>query len=247
LQPSVANITAVILAGGFGTRIKHLLGELPKPMAPVAGRPFIEWVMRYLAKQGVTQAVLSTGHLAETIELQFQNTPLAGVKISCVQETSPLGTGGGVVHAIRASGKTPAAWLVLNGDSLVFADLREAAAALSDDSLGGVIIGREVPDTSRYGTIVTKADGTLARFEEKRPGRGLINAGVYLFRHSLIEKFPAQTPLSMEKEVFPTLLAAGGRFKVVSTAAPFLDIGTPESLPQAEGFIAENRGEFALG
>ncbi|MBI5773313.1 MAG: nucleotidyltransferase family protein [Verrucomicrobia bacterium] len=245
MQPSVSNISAVILAGGFGTRIKHLLGELPKPMAPVAGRPFVEWVARYLARQGVTRAVLSTGHLAETIERHFQNAPVAGMNVSCVAETSPLGTGGGVAHAIRTSGETPAAWLVLNGDSLVFADLREAAAALADDSLGGVIIGREVPDTSRYGTIISHADGTLARFEEKRPGRGLINAGVYLFRHSLVEKFPAQTPLSMEKEIFPALLARGVRFKVLATSAPFLDIGTPESLPQADGFIAENRGQFA--
>lgn len=169
------------------------------------------------------------------------------MKTSCVRETTPLGTGGGVVHSIRESGETPSAWLVLNGDSLVFADLREAAAALADDSIGGVIIGREVPDTSRYGTIVSHDDDTLARFEEKRPGRGLINAGVYLFRHSLIEKFPPQTPLSMEKEVFPALLESGVRFKVVSTNAPFLDIGTPESLPQAEAFIAENKNQFVVG
>ena len=98
----------IILAGGFGTRIKHLLGELPKPMAPVAGRPFVEWVVRYLARQGVTRAALSTGHLAETIERHFQSAPVAGMKTSCVRETTPLGTGGGVVNAYLSGAHFPA-------------------------------------------------------------------------------------------------------------------------------------------
>ena len=87
-------VAAVILAGGLGTRIKHLLPNLPKPMAPVAGRPFLEWVGRYLVKQGIQQIVISTGYLSEVVERHFENRPIPGVNIRCVAEPEPLGTGG---------------------------------------------------------------------------------------------------------------------------------------------------------
>jgi D-glycero-alpha-D-manno-heptose 1-phosphate guanylyltransferase len=114
-----------VLAGGFGRRIQHLLPDLPKPMAPVAGRPFLEWVVRYLAAQKIRRVILSTGHLAETVvPKHFQSQPVPGVDVWCVPETKPLGTAGGFLNAIRARrGEKPAAWLVLNGDSLAPAPL----------------------------------------------------------------------------------------------------------------------------
>src|SRR4051812_23943954 len=96
-------ITAVVLAGGFGTRIRHLLGDLPKPMAPVNGRPFVEWVVRYLAAQGIRHVILSTGYLAETVEKHFLSQPVAGVKVVCVPETTPLGTAGGFLNAAHGA------------------------------------------------------------------------------------------------------------------------------------------------
>ena len=239
------DVTAVVLAGGQGTRVRHLLPGLPKPMASIAGRPFLEWAVRYLAHQGIKQVVISTGFLSEVIERHFQQNPVPGVATQCVVEGTPMGTGGGFLHAARTSGRKPSVWLVMNGDSLVFADLSEAMVPLADTNISAVIIGRSVPDASRYGTLARGTAGELLRFEEKRPGAGVINSGIYLLRDSLLEKFPAQTPLSFEKDVFPSWLAGGIRIQTVVTEAPFLDIGTPETLPQAEPFILANRRHFA--
>ena len=121
--------TAVVLAGGFGKRIQHLLPDLPKPMAPVNGRPFLEWVVRYLAAQKIRRVILSTGHRAEIVAKHFRSQPVKNVHVSCVPETQPLGTAGGFLNAIRgaADGSRPQgpAWLVLNGDSLAPASLAE--------------------------------------------------------------------------------------------------------------------------
>jgi NDP-sugar pyrophosphorylase family protein len=239
-------MTAVILAGGLGTRVQHLLPGVPKPMAPVAGRPFLEWVVRYLAKQGVNRTVISTGYLTGIVERHFQTQPVPGVNVQCVSEPEPLGTAGGFLQAVRSAGQPPPAWLVLNGDSLVFANLQSAVAPFADPAVSGVIVGRTVPDASRYGALAMGPSGELLRFEEKRPGAGVINTGIYLLRHSLLAEFPAPSPLSFERDVFPVLIARGFRLQTVVTDAPFLDIGTPESLPQAEGFIRENNAEFAV-
>jgi D-glycero-alpha-D-manno-heptose 1-phosphate guanylyltransferase len=240
---SPEKIIAVVLAGGFGTRIKHLLGDLPKPMASVNGKPFIEWVVRYLAKQKIQNVILSTGHLAETIGKHFQSQPVKNIQISCVPETKPLGTAGGFLNAIRDAKEKPQAWLVMNGDSLVLASLGNLFHMLAGRT-EGAILGVRVPDASRFGTISQNEHGELTGFNEKKSGAGVINAGVYLFRPSAIELFPAQTPLSFELDVFPALIARKIRLKVCVTDAPFLDIGTPESLPLAENFIRRNGNFF---
>jgi D-glycero-alpha-D-manno-heptose 1-phosphate guanylyltransferase len=144
-------ITAVILAGGFGTRIKHLLGELPKPMAPVLGKPFVEWVIRYLSAQKICNVILSTGYAAETVEKHFQPQPVKKVRVTCVPETLPLGTAGGFLNAIRGT-KNSEAFLALNGDSLVLAPLEKFFNSLNDENISGAILGVRVPDASRFGT-----------------------------------------------------------------------------------------------
>jgi NDP-sugar pyrophosphorylase family protein len=239
-------ITAVILAGGFGTRIKHLLSDLPKPMAPVNGKPFVEWVVRYLAAQGIRNVILSTGHLAETVAQHFTPQPVKNVRVTCVPETTPLGTAGGFLHAARSAEKNPTAWLVLNGDSLVVAPLDKLFASLDQPEIEGAILGVPMADASRFGTLSQNANGDLTGFNEKKSGAGNINAGVYLFRDTTLKKFPAKMPLSFETDVFPTLIASGVRLKTVLSAAPFIDIGTPESLPQAEDFVRKNLNQFAV-
>lgn len=241
-----AQITAVVLAGGFGTRIKHLLGDLPKPMAGVNGKPFVEWVVRYLAAQGIRNVILSTGHLAETVEKHFAPQPVKNVRVTCVPETTPLGTAGGFLNAANSAKEKPAAWLVLNGDSLVIAPLAGLFASLDEPQIEGGILGVPMADASRFGTLSQNAAGDLSGFNEKKLGAGNINAGVYLFRDSALKKFPKKTPLSFEVDVFPTLIHSGARLKTVLSKAPFLDIGTPESLPQAESFIQNNLAHFAI-
>lgn len=237
-------IVAVILAGGLGTRIQHLLPNLPKPMAPVRGRPCLEWLVRYLAGQGIRRILISTGHLSEVIERHFATNPVYGVKVCCVQETRPLGTGGGFLNAVHACGEVATGWLVLNGDTFALADLAQAMTALEAGNTTGVIFARAVADTSRYGSLVTDASGNLARFEEKRPGEGLISAGVYLFRDELVRTFSDRIPLSLERDVFPALTSSGALIKVLPMDTPFLDIGTPETLPEADRFICENLAWF---
>jgi NDP-sugar pyrophosphorylase family protein len=244
VSPSANQITAVVLAGGFGRRIEHLLPDLPKPMAPVAGRPFLEWIVRYLAAQDIRRVILSTGHLAAVVEKHFRAQPVSGVNVRCVPETGPLGTAGGFLNAIRQAGDPPAAWLVLNGDSLAPAPLDEMVQSIADPQMAGAILGVPMPDASRYGTILQDPKGELAGFNEKQPGAGVINAGVYLFRAPVIGLFPDKTPLSFETDVFPALIAGRIRLKVCVTNAPFLDIGTPESLPLAEEFIRRTRTFF---
>ena len=252
MKLSSSEITAVVLAGGFGTRVRHLLPGVPKPMATVAGRPFLEWVVRYLARQGIANVVLSTGYLADLVEQHFRSQPVKGVAVSCVAEGEPMGTAGGFLNAARRSGQTPAVWLVLNGDSLVFADLSAAARLLEEPATAGgarsqgVILGREMADASRFGSIAIDPAGSLRGFQEKRPGGGVINAGVYLLRSALLDAFPRDRwPLSFETDVFPALTSSGAAIRVQVVNAPFLDIGTPETLSQAEAFIQLHRGEFA--
>jgi D-glycero-alpha-D-manno-heptose 1-phosphate guanylyltransferase len=231
---------AVILAGGFGTRVKHLLPNIPKPMASVAGKPFVEWIIKYLFAQGLTDIILSTGYLAEVIQSYFETNPIEGINLESYQETKPLGTGGGFVNIVKQSGKKPKAWLITNGDSLIFTDLSPLWTYLADDSVSGVILGLSVTDTSRYGSLVYDQDGNLVNFAEKQPGKGVINAGVYLLRHNLVTKFPSINPLSFEQDIFPFLLQQGIKIKVQIVTAPFLDIGTPATLSQAEQFIQQN-------
>jgi D-glycero-alpha-D-manno-heptose 1-phosphate guanylyltransferase len=227
----------IILAGGAGTRIRHLYPDLPKPMVPAAGAPFIEWVLRYLRQEGLTRFIVSLGHLASAAENYLASRPAEDCQIKTVREPAPLGTAGALVFAAGAADRGADPLLLANGDSLALADLSPAWRLLSDESVDGVVIGVRVDDASRYGGLETADDGRLLRFNEKRPGAGLINAGMYLFRRRLLDEFPSNSPLSLEQDVFPRLLAAGARLTVHRCQAPFLDIGTPESVRQADSFV----------
>jgi D-glycero-alpha-D-manno-heptose 1-phosphate guanylyltransferase len=233
-------LSVILLAGGFGTRLRSLHRDLPKPMIPIGGEPFLEWVLRYWKRQGIDHAVLSLGHLAHVAQDHFARYPPEGLRIETVIESDPLGTGGAVRYAAQsAAGRLSNPFFVANGDSLVAAEL-EPALQLLEDGADGVLLGVSVPDASRYGTLVLDGGNRLLRFGEKQQGSGVINAGVYLFRRHLLDWFPPQTPLSMEVDVFPALLARAADLRVAICQAPFLDIGTPESLAQAESFLQAN-------
>ncbi|HEY8965559.1 MAG TPA: sugar phosphate nucleotidyltransferase [Candidatus Methylacidiphilales bacterium] len=242
-----ASVAAVVLAGGQGTRIRHLLPDLPKPMAPAAGKPFVEWVVRYLAKQGIGKAVVSAGYKAEAIAAHCAGLSVPGIDVSCVAEPEPCGTAGGFLHAVEASGLSPEAWLVVNGDSLALAGLDPLFAAAARCDLA--LLGLRADDASRYGTIAVGTNNRITGFAEKKEGGGpgTISVGVYLIRHEVLASFPAGLPLSFETDVFPGLLANGTALGVapLPSETPFLDIGTPETLHRAEGFIAANPAFFA--
>tara|TARA_Y100000588_G_scaffold367030_1_gene433324 strand:+ start:927 stop:1655 length:729 start_codon:yes stop_codon:yes gene_type:complete len=239
----LSNITAVILAGGFGTRIKSLLGDLPKPMVPVNGKPFIEWIVRWLKAQGVRDVIISAGYRAEALEKHFSILPVPEMNVCCINEPKPMGTGGGLAFAANKIEKEPDLLLVLNGDSLIFPDLNLLHSDLDDAE--GVIVTRPVPDTARYGSVHINESNRITDFDEKRPGAGQINGGVYLLRNSLLKSFLKSRPLSLEKDVFPEFIREGIKLNAHSVNSPFLDIGTPETLPLAEAFISENQAHFA--
>ena len=230
-------IVAVILAGGVGTRLRDTLPDRPKPMALVAGRPFLEWVVRYLAAQGVRRFVLSTGHFSEVVKTHFARG-IGSLKISCAWEREPLDTAGGFLNGVESVTPRPGWWLVCNGDSLAVADLGgllNSTAAKGDAD--GAILGVEVADTGRYGRLIVSDSGELKEFGDKRSGRGLINAGVYLLRDEFVRSLGQVRPLSFERDVFPGALKDGSRLHVAVTNGAFLDIGTPQSLGQAKDFI----------
>jgi len=239
-------VTSVVLAGGFGTRVRHLLPDVPKPMAPVLGRPFLDWILSYLERQGVPSAVLSTGHLSEVIERHYQSGLAGKVRVTCVRESTPLGTAGGFLYACQNAGELAAerGWLVLNGDSLTVTSLEPLFRLLDDPSIDGGLLAVPQEDASRFGTLEIDARNRLLQFREKRPGAGLINAGVYLLRPRVLEMARWEMPLSFETQLFPTLISRGADLRVVPCTASFLDIGTPETLRQAEEFVTANHAWF---
>jgi D-glycero-alpha-D-manno-heptose 1-phosphate guanylyltransferase len=236
--------SVILLAGGLGTRVRALYPDLPKPMIPARGEPFLEWVIRYWCRQGAAHMAVSVGHLAEVAERYLAGR--APEVVETVREPHPMGTGGAVRYAaqhVRSPLSDP--FVVANADSLVLASMSGALARLErNPAVSGVVLGLEMEDAARYGSLdLGDGDGDrLLGFREKRPGRAVINAGVYCFRRSLLDLFPAGEPLSMETQVFPALLASGARMEVerVPAATPFLDMGTPESLAQLDAFIAGN-------
>jgi D-glycero-alpha-D-manno-heptose 1-phosphate guanylyltransferase len=228
--------SVILLAGGLGARLQGLHPEVPKPMIPVAGRPFLEWAIQYWERQGVRRVILSLGHLAVIAEAHFEERICGGVRVEMVREPRSMGTGGAVRFAALASVPSDP-FFVANGDSLVLADVSAALLLMQDPSVDAVVLGVTLEDASRYGSLDVDADGTLRSFREKEAGTGLINAGIYLFRQRTLDLFPLKTPLSLETEVFPALLERGSRIVVHRCAGPFLDMGTPEDLKRMGEFI----------
>lgn len=235
----------MILAGGKGTRVAHLLPGIPKPMACVAGRPFIDWVVLQLSKDGIETFLLSTGHLGEGIESHFKANPVDGVRIRCVQESSPCGTAGGFLNVLRAQPETPqGGYLVVNGDSLVVADTGRLVREARRQGWDAALFGLTVEDARRFGSMDVSEEGLLNGFREKGSVSGIINAGVYWFSPACVTRFPHRLPLSFEVDVFPSLVAGGARIGVMAVEAPFIDIGTPASMSEADAFI---QSHFPLG
>lgn len=232
-------IEAIILAGGKGTRLKSVLDDRSKPMAIIGGKPFIEWILLMLRRQGIQRAVICTGHLSETVESYFGDGRNIGMKIAFARDPFPLGTGGAIHNAL---GKTRSNHiLVLNGDSYLPVNLLSFLKAHLACNARASISLVQVKDISRYGSVKVNKDGKVLAFMEKsmRKQSGLINAGIYLLERDVVKEIPEGGMVSLEKEVFPDLIGKG--LYGVLCDGPFIDIGTPESLNKAEKIL---KGEF---
>ncbi len=237
-------VDAVILVGGKGTRLQGIVRDRPKPMAEVCGRPFLEWLLLALQLQGVRRVILATGHMAETIEVHFRNPGPLAMELVFSRERAPLGTGGALRNALDKISTQRV--LVLNGDSTCPFDLDLLMERHLRSKALATLWLVPVEDCSRYGSVEVDADGRVTAFREKTPSPrpGLISAGVYLLERSALEGIPPHRPVSLETEVFPSLVGTG--LYASTGRGPFLDIGTPESYAAAARFLAANAPDFSL-
>lgn len=222
---------AIILAGGLGTRLKKVVPDLPKPMAPVAGRPFLEILLSMLASKGFTRVILSLGFMSEKISLHFGDSYL-GMDLIYEVEGQPLGTGGAIRAALAQCEEDHA--FIFNGDTYLELEVDELEK-LWQESHNPVIVVREVPDTTRFGRVEI-SDGRVIVFLEKgESGLGLINAGCYVLPKYALDEFPLGQPFSIETEFFIKNLQHI-RFDGFITQGRFIDIGVPVdySLAQTE-------------
>lgn len=234
--------TALILAGGLGTRLRSVVADVPKVLAPVHGRPFLACLLDQLADAGLRHAVLCTGYRADLIEAAFGDS-YRSLTLEYSQETEPLGTGGALrLAASRARSETI---LAMNGDSFIDADIPSFFASHFASRLDASLLLTEVADTARYGRVQVDHGGRVRSFEEKgaHRGTGSINAGVYLMRRSLLHAAPAGVAVSLERDLLPHWIAGG--LGGVLCRGRFLDIGTPESFAETETFFKPGRSASA--
>jgi NDP-sugar pyrophosphorylase family protein len=230
----LARVPVAILAGGLGTRLRPALGDQPKVLAEIDGRPFVAYLLDQLAAAGFRDAVLCVGWHAEQVEraLGSAHGPL---RLHYSRELSPLGTAGALRLALPALAGEQV--LVMNGDSYCGADLAAAWRWHRERASEATLLLVEVEDTARYGRVELLEDGTICRFVEKQnaAGTGWINAGIYFLAHSRIESIARGTPLSLERDVFPAWVGHG--LWGLRSRARFLDIGTPRSYAGASAFF----------
>lgn len=230
---------AVILVGGKGTRLATVVNDLPKPLAPVHGRPFLDYVLDYLLASGqVSRFILATGHLADKVEAHY-GARYRGIDIAYSREHTPLGTGGALLNAMRRMALT-APFLLLNGDSFVDADLLELHRLHRASSAGLTLALFAVDNAARFGTVcVTKT--LVTAFVEKNglAQAGFINSGIYLIEPRVLQAWRGQLgPLSLETVIMPQLVA-GKQVHGMIGGSRFIDIGLPETYQAALDFFPD--------
>jgi NDP-sugar pyrophosphorylase family protein len=229
-MPEIPDV--VILSGGFGLRLRGTIGDVPKPMAQIAGRPFLELLLRQLKRHGFSRVVLSVGYKQEVIQEHFGEKAF-GLELVYSIETSPLGTGGALREAAHRIGTETS--LVMNGDSYTDVDLsrlvREHAGNGADVTV--VVIPESRADA---GSVVLDSNGKVKAFAEKRhvPESRYLSAGIYMLSKKLIAGVPQGSKISLEEQLFPQWLADGKRMEGFVYEGQCLDIGTPERYMKAQ-------------
>ena len=223
---------AVLLVGGLGTRLRVVVPSAPKPLAPVGNRPFLELLIRQLGSQGIRTLIMCTGYLADQIEGEFGDGSGLGVTIEYSKEPEPLGTAGAVKFAERLLQGVPD-FVVMNGDSFLELDLNQLIQLHRTHGGLSTMAVVSVENAGRYGTVHVDSGDRVTEFCEKTgsDSPGLINAGVYVFSAAILELIPAG-PVSLEKDVFPTLLGQG--VHAARQHGVFIDIGTPADYARAQ-------------
>jgi D-glycero-alpha-D-manno-heptose 1-phosphate guanylyltransferase len=224
---------AIVLAGGFGRRLRRVVADLPKPMAPVGGRPFLEILLGSLAQKGFSRVILSLGFMAEKISGHFGSC-FSGLHLEYVVEDTPLGTGGATRIATEAC--THDHVFVFNGDT--YLDLEVQLLERQWQARGNsIVVGRQVSDTARYGSLIVNGDRIISFAEKGFTGPGLINAGCYVLSTDSLERFPLNQAFSIETDYLVPEVARAV-VEVFVTKGVFVDIGIPEDYSRAQTLLA---------
>lgn len=227
----------LLLAGGFGTRLRSVVNDVPKPMAPVAGRPFLEYLLDYWIDQGVRRFVVSVGYKGDSIKEHF-GTVYRNAEVSFVHESSPLGTGGAIRMALKEISWNGDYILLANGDTWFEVDLPVLAHDACQQDKPVTIALKSIESNDRYGGVTIDAAGLITAFGVQSQRNCLINAGCYLLDvqavSSLVRSYPGQ--FSFEEDLLKPLSAQG---QVASSVHNnnFLDIGIPEDYQKATEVI----------
>lgn len=226
---------AVILVGGFGTRLRPLTLTTPKNLLPVGHVPMVERVIGHLAKHGVTDAVLSLGYKPDTFLDAYPDGTCAGVELHYAVEDEPLDTAGAIRFAAGEAG-IDERFVVVNGDVLTDLDVTRLIRFHDASGAEATIALHTVEDPSRYGVVVTDVAGQVEAFIEKPPAdeapSNAINAGTYVLEPSVLGRIPVGRKVSVERETFPAIVADGSLYALDGNAY-WLDAGTPETYLQA--------------
>ena len=227
---------AILLCGGLGTRLRSVVSDRPKPMADIAGKPFLHYLVKMLSESGVKHLIFALGYMGEQIEAYFQSGEEYGLSISYSYEDSPLGTGGAIRNALsKVSGENV---LVLNADTYFHTDYESLLREQIKNKAAMTIASRKIEDISRYGAILKDESGRILRWNEKMssdqaeaPCPGEINGGIYVMQKSLIEKIP-EGKQSLENDCIPAWLEDGLYLQAIPSDGYFMDIGIPEDYAQ---------------
>ena len=229
--------TAIVLAGGLGTRLRATVPDWPKPMAPVGGKPFLTYLLDYWIGQGVDHVVLSVGYRHEAI-IDTYGAAYGGVRLDYAIETEPMGTGGALRLAARHCPEGQG-FLLLNGDTFFAVDLA-ALRAFADKQQADMCLSLfHTTDLKRYHGVDLGADGMIASLHRQTGGDYcLANGGVYWCEPERLQlETRAKGACSLENDVFPVLFSSQCRIAGLEFKAPFIDIGIPEDYHRAEQFL----------
>jgi mannose-1-phosphate guanylyltransferase len=224
---------ALVLAGGEGTRLRPLTLTVPKPVMPLAGKPFLTYMLDWVRRHGVDDVVLSCGFMSDEVESVLGDI-YAGMRLRYVHEDEPLGTAGPVRLAFDEGVLDEDRLFVLNGDVLTDIDLTEELAQHERTGARVTLALTAVEDTASYGVVPTDDEGRVIEFLEKSEGpapTNRINAGAYVIERSVIEEIPSGRAVSFEREVFPALVGKG--LYGYAAEGYWIDIGTPDRYLEA--------------
>jgi mannose-1-phosphate guanylyltransferase len=234
---------AILLVGGFGTRLMPLTRNTPKPMLTVAGIPVTEHQLMMAKKAGITQIVLATSYLSEVFTPYFGDGSKWGMSIKYAVEKEPLGTGGAIANAAQLLDSEESI-VILNGDVLSSHDLAEQIRRHEANDADVTLHLTQVEDARAFGCVPTDSEGRVTAFLEKmdNPVTNQINAGCYVFNPRVISSIPLDTVVSVERETFPQLVSNGAKVYGYLENAYWLDIGTPKALLKASTDIVLRSG-----